>query len=166
MGQEERQKFLRLIINGIIFEGDKVRIKGIIPLESLGTGKIFDALRMGGERIFRASSGIMTTGIYRHGHNAADDTFFELLKAMPKSPNPLHQQLTPELLHRLIRQHSGDTLQQLCEQVKLESGVSLSITSMSRLLRRNGLTCKARRQLQVVCAAREGMGQDSPPQLL
>jgi transposase len=71
-----------------------------------------------------------------------DDIFFELLKAMPGNPIPLRQQIRPELLHRLIEQHPSATLQQLCELVKLKSGVSLSITSMSRLLRQQGLTCK------------------------
>jgi hypothetical protein len=87
---------------------------------------------------------------YRYGRNSVDDdldVFFELLKAMPENPIPLHQQITRELLYRLIEQHPGATLQQLCELVKLEFGVSLSITSMSRLLRQQGLTCRARQQL-------------------
>ena len=79
--------------------------------------------------------------------NSVGDIMFELLKAMPGNPIPLRQQITPELLHRFIEQYPRAGLQQLCEQVMLESGVSPTITSMSRLLRQQGLTCKARRQL-------------------
>lgn len=79
--------------------------------------------------------------------NSVDDIVFELLKDMLGNPIPLCQQITPELLYRFIEQYPRASLQQLCEQVMLELRVSLSITSMSRLLRQQGLTCKARRQL-------------------
>jgi hypothetical protein len=50
-------------------------------------------------------------------------------------------------LHRLVNQHPRATLKDLAYLVQGECGVMPSITSMSRLLRRVGLTARARRNL-------------------
>jgi len=184
---EERQRFLQLLLTGILFEGDRVRIKGIIPLEPLkdqsqgpdgyGSNKTKAVLSNGIETATRRlrdrnslskEDSIATTMLrlrdrnsvrekdraatamaYRHSHNSVvDEVNFELLKPLPERPSPLHQQLTPELLRSLIEQRPSATLKQLCEQVKSEYGVVLSVTSMSRLLIRQGLTKRSRRQFK------------------
>jgi len=92
-----------------------------------------------------------TEGIrgYSEDRNSVDDVSFELLKGMPENQIPLRQWLKPEQLHRLIEQYPRASLKQLCEQVRLELGVSLSITSMSRLLREQDLSYEARQQLAI-----------------
>lgn len=86
---------------------------------------------------------------YSEDRNPVDDILFELLKDMPEVLPPLREQLSSELLRDVVRQHPKATLIELCQMVEHEHGIELSTTSMSRLLREQGLTCKARRQLAV-----------------
>jgi hypothetical protein len=83
---------------------------------------------------------------YSCDRNSVDDIFFELLKSMPET-TPLSQRLTPMTLHRLVNQYPRATLKDLAYLVQDECGITPSITSMSRLLRRVGLTALARRKL-------------------
>jgi len=86
---------------------------------------------------------------YSQDRNSVDDILFELLKSMPETI-PLNQRLTPETLQRLVNQYPRATLKDLAYLVQDECGVMPSITTMSRLLRRIGLTVTARRRPQVI----------------
>jgi hypothetical protein len=85
-------------------------------------------------------------GYYSHARNSVDNLCFELLKSMPET-SPLSQRLTPMTLQRLVNKHPRATLKDLAYLVQDECGITPSITSMSRLLRRVGLTATARRKL-------------------
>src|SRR2546430_3739907 len=69
--------------------------------------------------------------------------------ALPISPVPLHEILRHSLLQRLVIQQPSATLQQLCQVVQAQQGVSLSTTSMCRELKRSeerrvGKECRSR----------------------
>jgi transposase len=83
---------------------------------------------------------------YHGDPNAVEHVPFELLKAMPDT-TPVSERLTPELLHRLAGQNPRATLNELAYAVQDELGIRPSVTHMSRLLRRAGLTAAARHQL-------------------
>ncbi|OLE55409.1 MAG: hypothetical protein AUG51_02830 [Acidobacteria bacterium 13_1_20CM_3_53_8] len=67
---EERQRFLRLIVNKIIYEGQQVRIKGIIPLSKDGIDSSNSLFLNTGEQILESSGGFATTTNYHDGHNS------------------------------------------------------------------------------------------------
>jgi hypothetical protein len=93
---------------------------------------------------------------YHNDPNAVEQIPFELLKDMPDT-TPVSERLTPELLHRLAGHNPRASLNELAYAVQDELGVKPSITHMSRLLRRVGLTTRARRQ---VTKATEGSALD------
>jgi transposase len=66
---------------------------------------------------------------------------------MPEVLPPLRQQLSPKLLRDLVKQHPSATLTELCQAIQQRDGIVLSTTSMSRMLRNQGLTCRVRRHL-------------------
>jgi hypothetical protein len=81
-----------------------------------------------------------------HDPNAVEPVPFELLKSMPDK-TPISERLTPELLNRVVGQNPRATLSELAYAVQDDIGVKPSLTHMSRLLRRVGLTATTRRQL-------------------
>ena len=167
-GRLEQQQFLRTLVDEIIFEGVRIRIRGVIPISETGDKK--------GSNVSQSESGIVNTASYSHNRNSVrientttyhrdhnsgrtegirgyshdrnsvDDIFFELLKSMPET-STLNQRLTPTTLHRLVNQHPKATLKDLTHLVQAECGITPSSTSLSRLLRRVGLTAIARRKL-------------------
>ena len=147
--RDGRQAFLRLVINRIVFEGSRVRIKGVLPVNAAKeSGNHMSAAntdRNASVSQYRTA----TPAPYRRGHSSVDEVSFELLKLLPQRPSSLHQQLTAELLRSLVEQRPSATLKQLCEQVKSEYGVVLSVTSMSRLLIRQGFTKRSRQSLKI-----------------
>ena len=86
-----------------------------------------------------ASYSCSPNSVYRFG--------FVLSKSLPEKPVPLYQQLNSVLLYRLVKEQPHATLKELCQRLKREQHITLSTTSMSRELRRIGLTAKARHKL-------------------
>lgn len=161
-GFQERQRFLQLIINTIIFEGSQVRIKGIIPLKENG---LLDSLPNGPDS-FNLSDGIASMAAYRHSHNSvvSDDRImtttgypyghspvteitFELIKPLPTVTIPLRERLDLFFIRNLVQQNPQASLRELCGQIEQATKISVSIQSMSRILTRMGLSHKARRHL-------------------
>lgn len=149
--RDGRQAFLRLIINRIVFEGNRVRIRGVLPVDPAKESGNHISAANTDQNVSISQYRTAATAPYRRGHNSVvDEVSFELLKLLPERSIPLHQQLTAELLRNLVEQQPSANLKQLCEQVKSEYGVVLSVTSMSRLLIRQGLTKRSRRQFEAI----------------
>lgn len=55
--------------------------------------------------------------------------------------------LEGDIIPHSFAQHPGATLEQLCEYVRREQNITASTTGMSRLLRKQGLACRAGRRL-------------------
>lgn len=167
----QQQQFLRTLVDEIVFEGMQIRIRGVIPISGAKDKSWSNISQSGSSIVDKASyshdrnsvqientttdrrdhSSGRTEGIRGYGHdrNSVNDIFFELLKSMPESHPPLRQQLRPEFLQHIVEQYPKATLTELCRLIQHEHGIVLSITSMSQLLRQQGLTCKVRRHLAV-----------------
>jgi site-specific DNA recombinase len=149
--KEERQRFLRLLIHEAIYTGTNVRVKGAIPIQSEradtaapeddpasewqdSAGGGIAATRMSPRS--PSSDRIGNTKLYLRGYNSVESIPFQLSQDLPQKSLPLHQQIAPEDLRRLIKKHPGATLHDLCELIQKAQGISMSTTAMCRLLRR------------------------------
>jgi len=74
---------------------------------------------------------------YHRGHNSVTELPFQISQNLPQSPLPLHEQITPNDLRKLIEKNSATTLHELCEPVQKQCGIKMSITAMCRLVRRH-----------------------------
>jgi hypothetical protein len=99
-GPEERQRFLRLLVRDIVFDGSTARIKGVIPISSEARGGTMRPGQMGSAS--EHLGGIATTTLEDHGRNPTsgadlfaakreantdDDFTFELVQPVPR---PIH----------------------------------------------------------------------------
>jgi hypothetical protein len=66
---DERQQFLRLIIDRVIFEGGQVRIKAILPLPQSGAERMSRADVAAGEKAVASGSGFTSTMMNPYGRN-------------------------------------------------------------------------------------------------
>ena len=83
---------------------------------------------------------------YSHARNSVDDLFFELLKDMPENL-PLHLRLGEGFLRQMVRQHPTVTLQQYCQMIEQQRGITISLQTMCKLLVRIGMPGHIRRQV-------------------
>lgn len=152
--EHERQRFLRFIVKEIIFEGSRVRIRGALPVmptsdDSTGaddeghTEK--NAAAIGGiatttshgyaQNLVFADDRIAPTRVYHRGHNSVSKVSFQISQDLPQPSLPLYQQITPDLLRKLIEKNPTATLRELCELVEEERSVMISPTAMCRLVK-------------------------------
>jgi site-specific DNA recombinase len=194
--EAERQRFLRLLIDNVIFEGVQVRIKAVFPLND-HTFNFQPATRQTPElspmylrdntlgnlpsygNSLTEKSRTEDTAIYCHGrnpvagkyqtedtvihlrdHNSAreldSDDFsylsrnqgsefrFELCKALPSRPFSILSDKGLNLVRRLRLGLDEPTLQDMCDRVREEKGVVVSLSHMSRALRRLNLATNRR----------------------
>jgi site-specific DNA recombinase len=149
---EERQRFLRLVIDQVVFEGNRVRIKGIIPLPKEGTSTI-NQMALSGEDIFESIGENVTATSRRCGRNVSTRNqeyllsdkpkvrarlCFEIARAMPEKRFSVLSVEGLALVRRLAVRRHDPTLKELCEQVRSENGAQVSVYQMSRALRRLG----------------------------
>jgi site-specific DNA recombinase len=168
---QDRQQFLRLLVNDIIFEGERIRIRGVIPVptskeDSHPVGATLQqqngcdaqsptagiAEHQRDRYSVVSDDGIVAPAGYSHAPNTVGDVTFELIRSVPQKPLTLRQQLDDFFIRSLVQRYPGFTLQELCERVKEERGVTLRRASMDKLMLRLGLTHKVRQQL---CAGRD-----------
>jgi len=89
---EERQRFLRLLIRAIVFNGDRVTIRGVIPVsEDEGRKSTEDFPKLEHSVLGSPAGNIATTASYLHGHNVSlPEVNFVLERAIfkPRIPQP------------------------------------------------------------------------------
>lgn len=73
---------------------------------------------------------------YRRGHNSVEEVTFLLSQELPQPPLPLHQQITPDDLRKLVEKNPTATLHELCELVQKQRRIEMSTTAMCRLVKR------------------------------
>jgi site-specific DNA recombinase len=163
---EERQRFLRLLINEIVFQGDQITIRGVIPISpsreadepkrAVRTsqpnadfkGGVADIeARCCGRNSVIGNDRVATRLVNPDARNPSYGYNFELVRPVPQRPPPLRQRLDLTLLRSLIEKRPKTSLKQLCDEVRITQGLVLSITAMSRELRRMGFSYEARRWL-------------------
>lgn len=167
--EEERQRFLRLLIHEAIYTGTRIQIKGAIPIQTemsdmakpeddpvskwddpvaggiatttksartLSPGRIGDTkLRYDSRNPVHSDHRIASTRVYLRGRNSVESIPFQLSQVLHRRVPPLHQQITPEGLRRLLRKHPGATLHDLCKLIQKERSIKISTTAMCRLLK-------------------------------
>lgn len=163
---EERQQFLRLIIDRVIFERDQVRIKAVIPLSTVGVERTSREIIDTEEKAIVSSGDFATMMTHYRGRNLArienittdhdgrntvwrehvhggenliDYINFELFKKLPQKPFSILSNEGLNMVRLLKQRHKDSTLQELCDQVLRERGVQISVSHMSRALRRLNL---------------------------
>lgn len=152
--QEERQRFLRLILDRVIFEGQQVRIKGIVPLPREESASSINGEQRGADVLESVAENV-TAMSQCYGRNVSardpDDLpqdklkvrarlCFELTKAMPEKRFSVLSDEGLALVRRLRLRLQDPTLRELGEQVWAERGVQVSVDQISRALRRLGMS--------------------------
>lgn len=155
---EERQQFLRLLVDNIVLERGQLRVKGVIPISTrkenraspLETGveeqpleakhRIASSPLHSEDRnsVF-AKGRIADMALYSRDRNSVEEIPFELAKSLPATHTPHRDMFSRDSLRSLVARHPRATLTQLCEQLRLEHGTVLSTTSMCRLLKQYGI---------------------------
>jgi site-specific DNA recombinase len=141
-GFEERQWFLQQLLNEVIFQGDKAIIRGVIPV-----GRVGEAAQSASK--FNAGNSkdrFAGTEVYTWDPNTVYEVPFVLNKSLPPTPIPLRKQLDEFFIQSLVKQYPSATLRELCDKVEQKTGITLSTSSMGRLLGRYGFKYKARQQ--------------------
>jgi site-specific DNA recombinase len=134
---QEKQRFLQTLINEVVFEGTRVRIRGVIPISDTTSNKQSDQE----SQITAPGGGANDMLEHRRGHRSIE-TPFEISRPLPQ-PVSLVRQFEGQWFNELISKHPDVTLQQLCHLVRQERGMIVSISHMSRILRRFDLHWKA-----------------------
>lgn len=127
----ERQRFLQLLIETVVFKGNEVTIRGVIRPRRVQTEQ---AAEVGESQVQvgnSATDGIATTEVYSRSHNSVKQIPFELAKSVSlRKPFWSHDRLG--LLHQFIKKKPTATLQELCEWMKHDYGLSVSKAEMCR----------------------------------
>jgi len=166
LSKQQRQQFLRLLVNEILFEGNQVRIRCVIPMLNVKQNTVAPerllreegaletssrtanvALHSRGRNSI-ADSGIATMESRLHGRNSASEVGFELAKFLPEAV-PLKDKLTPEFLRRLLQHHPRATLAEYRDELKIEYSIVASTTALCRAFKQAGLDSHVRSQIKI-----------------
>lgn len=173
---DDRQRFLRLLVNNVIFEGTQVRIRAVIPLNHsshVGQSSTWQMPRtsMVKERVNTVTNtdhdGRNSVGRhYSENRISESENFigylnFELCGTLPEKPFSILSDEGLELVRRLKEGRDDPTLQELCDQVQKERGEEVSVTAMSRALRRLKLSSTRRVPKPSSIFPKKGHGQKS-----
>ncbi|MFY9574643.1 MAG: hypothetical protein WAV20_24850, partial [Blastocatellia bacterium] len=160
--QDEKQQFLRLLIDEVVLDRGRIRIRGVIPVSDMqGDGlskqpeasllerRTADMTIYHRDRSSVAGSGTAGMTAYSPGRNSASEVGFELAKILPEVV-PLKDKLTPEFLRRLLQHHPSATLAEFCDDLRVEFSIEASSTALCRAFKRAGLDHNARSRLKLI----------------
>lgn len=131
----ERQRFLQLLIEVIIFRGNEITIKGIIPSQGSTAQGTTETEIPDKQAEIPIINGIADCGEAHHGRNSVKQIAFELAKSLPKT-RPLWSAERLRLVRRLAERKPKATLKELCERMQEEQRITVSISSMARAVKR------------------------------
>jgi site-specific DNA recombinase len=162
---DERQRFLRLLVDRVVFEGDKIRIKAILPISQIEKPQDESALtddrdQIAAKELHRhsrnsvasnsvAGDWIATMESYRRDRSSVTEIGFEFAKFLPEAV-PLRDKLTPEFLRRLLQHHPSATLAQFSDELRIEYSIEASPTALCRAFKRAGLDHSGRSRFKLV----------------
>lgn len=129
----ERQRFLQLLVDNIVYEGERLIIKGVIPIKLIAEENDSEQQRQQ-RSVILTSDRTVTTGIDHYARNSVDSLGFEIRKTL-RGMQPFRQRYRNRVVLRLARKHSRATLRSLCEYAWQERGLKLTITTMCKVLR-------------------------------
>lgn len=157
---EERQLFLRWLINEIIFDGERLIIRGVLPIppsgsQTAGRAAITDAANTTNDP--PATERIATTTPYHEAHNPTGfsnriaglmgyrngrndaEVPFEVSQLIPRAPT-IYEQVDLEWVRTKVRENPSVTLKELSDLIHQEYRVSPSISHMLRLQQLAGIS--------------------------
>jgi len=148
---EERQRFLQLLVDQVVVEGDKIIIKGVLPVSWTMKPNREPATNKNSPMVPAAApifsdDRIATTESYTPSHNSVSEVGFEFTKILPEEV-PLKDRLTPEFLRRLLQHNPSATLAEFRDELKLKYSIVASITALYRAFKRAGLGYRTRNEL-------------------
>jgi site-specific DNA recombinase len=138
---DERQQFLRLLIDHIVLDRGQIKIRGVIPVSDQAA----DFPSNQSEKIL-SHSRTATMTAYRSERSSVTINGFELAKFLPEEVR-LKNRLTPEFLRRLLQHHPKATLADFRDELKIEYSLVASTTALCRAFKRAGLDRHARRRV-------------------
>ena len=142
-GFEERQGFLRYLLNEVVFQGDKAIIRGVIPVDkSRGFARSGSKYSADGSKYRFAG-----TGVYPYARNTVLEIPFNFTRSLPQKPLPLREQIGPSFIRQLVRQDPMASLQQMREHIRCETGITISTQTLFKILLRMGLPSKERQRM-------------------
>jgi hypothetical protein len=152
---EMRQRFLRLLVTEIIYEGVRIRIRGVLRIVNSASRKHVEADSSYGDKNFfdrRIASimmhsynrnadfslgGIATMTSYRDARNSvieAEEIPFEISQVLPQKIT-IHEQIDLDWVRDQVRANPLVTLKGLSDLIHQQFGVTPSLTHMERILR-------------------------------
>jgi site-specific DNA recombinase len=139
---DEKQQFLRLIIEDVIFNRGQIRIRGVIPVSDQPA----EFPSKESEKLL-SHSRTATMTAYPSERSSVTINGFELAKFLPEAAQ-LKDKLTPEFLRRLLQHVPRATLAQYSDKLRTEYSIVASTTAVCRAFKRAGLDHNARSQLR------------------
>ena len=138
---DEKQQFLRLIIEDVIFNRGQIKIRGVIPVSDQA-GDL--PSNQSEKSLSHSRTAVMTA--YRNDRSSVTINGFELAKFLPEEV-PLKDKLTPEFLRRLLQHVPRATLAQFSDKLRAEYSIVASTTALCRAFKRAGLDRNARSRI-------------------
>jgi site-specific DNA recombinase len=139
---DEKQQFLRLLVDEVVLERGRIRIRGVIPVSDQPGDPSSNQRE---KSLSHSRTADMTA--YRNDRSSVTINGFELAKFLPEAVQ-LKDKLTPEFLRRLLQHNPAATLAEFCDDLNIQYSIVASTTALCRAFKRAGLDDKARSQLR------------------
>ncbi len=140
---DEKEQFLRALIDEVVLDHGKIRIRGVIPVSD-------DPRKVSNQpetSMSERRTADMTA--YSRARNPASEVGFEIAKFLPEAV-PLKDKLTPEFLRRLLQHQPDATLAEFRDELRIEYSIEASTTALCRAFKRAGLDHNARSRLKLI----------------
>lgn len=138
----ERQRFLQLLVDHIVYEGERLTIKGVIPIKPIPDEIDAERERRKGPGMF-PSDRIAATETDHCSRNSVEAIPFEIAKSISVW-KPFWDNERLSLVRALAQEKPELTLRDLRERLQLERGLSVTNSQMFRALKQLGLRRKER----------------------
>jgi site-specific DNA recombinase len=139
--QDEKQQFLRLLLDEVMLDRGRIRIRGVIPVPENPRQEFSD---QPDSSLSEGRTADLTAN--RSDRSSVTINGFELAKFLPEAV-PLKDKLTPEFLRRLLQHVPRATLAQYSDKLKAEYSIVASTTVLCHAFKRAGLDRHGRSRL-------------------
>jgi site-specific DNA recombinase len=139
--EEARQRFLRLLVNEIIYEGSRIRIRGVLPVaNSTNREQVEAKITHNQDDFFDGRIANTTTNSNaRNSVIESEEIPFEISQSLPQRLT-VYEQIDLEYIRQQVRQNPLITLKQLSDRIGKKIGVSPSISHIERIFRLAGIS--------------------------
>lgn len=150
--QDEKQEFLRLLIDEVVLDRGRIRIRGVIPVSDMqgdGLSKQPEASllerRTADMTIYRrgrssdAASGTAGMTNYSRGHNPVKKFAFEISRMLPQAKS-IYEQVELDWIRERVRENPLVTLSKLSQLIHKQFGVTPSVSHMLRIQQLAGIS--------------------------